>query len=300
MEPISAPFLLVKRGDVMDEVWTTIVTEALERGLRGAKGRPIPGAKLRQLVAQSASQHGVTYPPAGFEGSNFGYFLKAFDSILIVLRRPAQDLLVAPANRPELLMNVLSEGKRPQIREDLFDAFTRIPREGDTKAHWYDPTLDRFVWLEGTAAEANAALVPVPQATREQEIADRRSFADASVTAQGTRDSLVRALEEKGSSSLWAFSQALRSAGLSRKWHEYRFQLLTNRIREWSQAHEQPWREEWLVAGNESENRAAEIVVAVENASEKATLKELLSSLEEADLRRINVPLDLVLKLLRK
>jgi hypothetical protein len=38
----------------------------------------------------------------------------------------------------------------------------------------------------------------------------------------------------------------------------------------------------------------------VENASEKATLKELLSSLEEADLRRINVPLDLVLKLLRK
>jgi hypothetical protein len=284
----------------MDDVWTKIVAEAVERGLRIAKGRPIPGAKLRQLVAQSASQHGLSYPPVGLEGSNFGDFLKSFDSIVIVLRRPAQDLLVAPANQPELLMNFSSEGKRPELRKDIFDAFTRIPREGDFKVSRYDPALDRFIWLEGAAAEANSALVPGPQATREQEVADRRSFAEAVVIAKETRDSLVRTLEEKGSSSLWAFSQVLRTAALSRKWHEYRFQLLTNRIREWSQTHQQPWREEWLVAGNDSDNRKAEIAVAAESATEKATLKELLSGLEEADLHRINVPLDIVLKLLRK
>jgi len=287
-------------GDVMDAVWTVIVTEALERGLRIAKGRPIPGAKMRQLVAQTASQHGLSYPPAGLEASNFGDFLKSFDSILIVLRRPAQDLLVAPANQPELLMNVLSEGKRPEIREDVFDAFTRISRDSDSKVSLYDPAQDRFIWLESALADANASLVPGPQATREQEIADRRAFAESNVSAQGTRESLLRTLDEKGSSSLWAFSQVLRSAGLSRKWHEYRFQLLTNRIREWSQSHQQPWREEWLVAGNDADNRKSEIVVAVENASEKATLKEMLLGLEEADLRRINVPLDIVLKLLRK
>ena len=37
----------------MDEIWTQIVTEALERGLRETKGRPVPGAKLRKNSSEA-------------------------------------------------------------------------------------------------------------------------------------------------------------------------------------------------------------------------------------------------------
>jgi hypothetical protein len=146
----------------MDEMWTQIVTEALERGLRETKGRPVPGAKLRKLVGSVAVQHGQSYPPAAFEGSSFSDFLKACDSVLIVLKRPAQDLLIAPVEQPELLLNTSDQGSRAEIRRDVFDAFTRIPREADTKSSWYDSERDLFLWLDADAelAGTNDALVP--------------------------------------------------------------------------------------------------------------------------------------------
>ncbi len=89
----------------MDEVWSTVVSEALERGIKESGGRAVSGAKLRQLVAHLAPQHGVSYPPPGFESTNFSEFLKHFDSQVIVLRRRAQDILLAPVSRPELLIS---------------------------------------------------------------------------------------------------------------------------------------------------------------------------------------------------
>lgn len=296
MEPSGSIFTL---GEHMDEVWTTIVAEALERGVRETKG-PVPGAKLRQLIAHSAQQRGLEYPPPGFEGSNFGGFLKHFDSSIIVLRRRAQDILVAPVNRSELLMDVNSSTSQPQLREDVFAAFTHIPRDAGSKLPWYEPADDRIVWLEAAKADANETLIPIPHSTRNQEIADRRAFVASGAVGLDLRDGLVRTLDGGGSSVLWAFSQAIRFAGLSKKWHIYRFQLLTERIRRWSETQRIPWREEWLVAGGDSARSNAEVEIAGERASEKVNLKELLTALDETDLRRINVPLDIVLKFTRR
>jgi hypothetical protein len=284
----------------MDEIWTKIVTEALERGLRETKGRPVPGAKLRKLVASVAAQHAQSYPPAAFEGSSFSDFLKACDSILIVLKRPAQDLLVAPVEQAELLLNTSDQGSRAEIRRDVFDAFTRIPRVGDTKSSWYDSARDQFLWLDAESAGANDALVPGPRASKEQEIDDRRSFVDASVQPGETRDALLRTLTETGNSALWAFSNVLRASGLSRKWHEYRFQRLTGRIRIWSEHARQVWRDDWLVAGDVATSRRSEPATETGSVPNRANLQTLISRIDEADLQRITVPLDIVLKWLGK
>lgn len=284
----------------MDEIWTQIVTEALERGLRETKGRPVPGAKLRKLVGSVAAQHGQSFPPAAFEGSSFSDFLKACDSILIVLKRPAQDLLVAPVEQPELLLNTSDHGSRAEIRQDVFDAFTRIPREADTKSSWYDSVRDLFLWLDTELAGTNDALVPGPRASKEQEIDDRRSFVETSVQTGETRDALLRTLTETGNSALWAFSNVLRASGLSRKWHEYRFQRLTGRIRAWSEHARQVWRDDWLVAGEVTTSRKPEPAAASGPATNRANLQALFSRIDEADLQRITVPLDIVMKWLGK
>jgi hypothetical protein len=283
----------------MDEIWKTVVAEALERGIRESRGRAVSGAKLRQLVSHIALQHEVPYPPQGFESTSFSDFLRHFDSLLIVLRRPAQDILVAPANQPELLMGLSGVGNQPQIRPDIFNAFTRIPRETDQRLPWYEPAQDRIHWLPNDEGEANPALIAIPPASKDQEISDRRTFTDSLQVEQATIDSLRRLLDEAGSSVLWSFSQVLRSARLSRKWHEFRFQLVTSRIRQWSDAQHVPWQESWLVAPSDSSSDA-QVEAAVELASEKASLKELLSALDEEDLKRIHVPLDVVLKLFRR
>jgi hypothetical protein len=299
MEPFGSIFTLELRR-VMEEIWKTVVAEALGRGIRESKGRAVAGAKLRQLVSHVALQNNVTYPPPGFESTNFSEFLKYFDSIAVVLRRRAQDILVAPVDQPELLMGLSTTGNQPQIRTDLFDAFTRIPRETEPRIPWYEPALDRINWLSLEEGEANPLLIPIPPASRNQEIADRRSFTDSLQAEQGTLDNLRRALDEPGSSVLWSFSQILRTAHLSRRWHEYRFQLVTSRIRRWSEAQHVPWQESWLVAPSDAATNDAQVEAAVELASERASLKELLSALDEEDLKRVNIPLDIVLKLFRR
>jgi hypothetical protein len=283
----------------MDEqLWRKIVSEALERGIKESKGA-VAGAKLRQLVSQAAVQNGTKYPLEGFEEERFSDFLKRFNSILLVLKRKSQDLLVAPAAQPELLSDLSSSDKHAVIRADLFTAFTRIGRGNPPKEPWYDRTRDTIVWLEPDAPIDEASLVRIPAATQEQEVSDRKAFVQSEGIEPGTRDSLLHALEESGQSSvLWGFSQVIRSSRLSRKWHVFRFQELTKRIRAWCEQDAIVWRDDWIVAVDErSQEASGEVPIVV---IERTALEELFSRLTEDDLRRISIPLDIVLKLMPK
>jgi hypothetical protein len=264
---LVAPFLLgIETGKPMNDQWKAIVSEALTRGVKESKGA-VPGAKLRQLIAETAVQHGHVYPPAGFENKSFGEFLKFFDSILVVLRRKAQDTLVAPSDQPTLLIND-SGSSLPQLRIDIFEAFTHIARPPDRKEPWYDKTRDDILWLNPEDPKDEATMVPVTPGTKERELEDRRTFAESSEIDPGTRVSLLRSLEEGGQSVLWAFAQIIRSARLSRKWHVFRFRQLTARIRAWCEVFQVSWREEWLVTGEEVVQRISDTATATALASE--------------------------------
>src|ERR1700679_785111 len=121
----------------MSDVWSQIVAEALKRGLEVSKGA-IPGAKLRQLIARIAPQYGEQYPPAGHEDAKLGAFLNRFNSLLLVLRRDGQDILVAPVDKPQLLDIAESGQGQTQLRDDIFEAFTHISRESSPLEPWYE------------------------------------------------------------------------------------------------------------------------------------------------------------------
>jgi hypothetical protein len=67
----------------MNEAWNEIVAEARATGVKTSSG-PVPGAKLRELVAKSARRRELDYPPVGHEEESFSDFLKHFDSIVLV------------------------------------------------------------------------------------------------------------------------------------------------------------------------------------------------------------------------
>jgi hypothetical protein len=157
----------------MDEVWNAVVAEALKRGIESSDGA-VPGAKLRELTARIAPKHGVSYPPPGRESEKFGDFLKQFNSSLIVLRREGQDLLVAPSDMPQLL-------DRPgntyaKIRDDLFEALTRIPRGTPPQQPWYVRDTDTIEWLAENENPDGTRFVRIPPTTLDQEVSDRRAF----------------------------------------------------------------------------------------------------------------------------
>ena len=212
----------------MNESWQRIVREALDRGLESSKGA-IPGAKLRQIIARIAPSYSEEYPPAGYEGEKFRDFLGRFGSLLTVLPRKGQDILVAPSDRPELL--AAEEAGRAQLREDIFEAFTRIPRESPPREPWYERSTDKVLWNTADEAVNHPEFVRIPPATLAQELEERRVFALASEIDPAVRDKLLANLQEH--SALWAFSRIVKESGLAQKWHFFRFKAILGRIRNW-------------------------------------------------------------------
>ena len=128
----------------MNENWQEIVKKALEIGLKTSKGA-VPGAKFRQIIARIAREENELFPPTGHENERFRDFLVHFSSILTVLQRDGQDILVAPFDKPELLTT--SDTGQTQLREDIFEAFTHIPRESPPKEPWYERNTDKIKWV---------------------------------------------------------------------------------------------------------------------------------------------------------
>lgn len=279
----------------MSDVWREIVEAALKQGLDASKGA-VPGAKLRQLIARLAPKYGEQYPPAGQEHEKFGEFLSRFGSLVIVLRRDGQDILVAPVDQPQLLD--VSESGRTQLREDIFEAFTRIPRESPPVEPWYVRETDTIRWSVANDSLDPDRVVKIPPATLTQELEDRNAFALSSGIDSQIKDSLVATLQDH--SALWAFSRTVKEHGLARKWHLYRFQAVVKRIRTWCESEHVEWREDWLRSKTDEPGRARSIGLSSPVDGQRHQFGRFMESLSDEDLKRISVPLDIVLKLLQK
>lgn len=278
----------------MDSLWVKIVQEALSAGVESSNG-PVPGAKLRQLVVKVAKKHGLTFPPAGFEGETFGAFIKHFEDIALVRRREGRDLLVAPADNPQLLVDS-AESEPARLREDIFEAFTQIPRGNPPSEPWYSRADDTIKWLSLTQLSGSGELVKIPAATLGVELSDRKSFIQSMDLNEQDRNRIAESLDAR--SGLGSFSKLLKLHGLSHQWHRYRFQAIVRRIRAWCITEGVPWHEEWIQS---SANRipTASVVVDSSSLSQRQVFERISHSIADEDLRRILVPLDIVLKLIR-
>lgn len=277
----------------MDKAWDQIVADAVQAGLKTSSG-PVPGAKLRELIVKAARSRNLQYPPTGYEDESFGDFLKHFDSIVIVRRRKARDLLAAPADMPQLLAEATESGET-RLREDIFEAFTRIPRGVPPAEPWYAVSDDTIVWLLPTELSGSGELVKIPAATLDQELSDRKSFIQTAEIAQEAKDQIATSLDTH--SGLGSFSKLIKAHGLAQMWHRHRFQTVVRRIRAWCAATGVSWREAWV----SSEEASRSIIQAGDEPSknQRFLFERFIGVLTEEELRRISVPLDIVLKVMK-
>src|SRR5438270_174457 len=118
---------------------------------------------------------------------------------------------------PELLDH--SANAYAQIRDDIFEAFTRIPKGSQPRQPWYVRDTDTIEWLTEDEKPNGARFVRIPAATPDQELAERRAFSLLPDMEKNVQDKLLGTLTAH--SALGSFSAALRAHGLARKWHFY-------------------------------------------------------------------------------
>lgn len=282
----------------MESIWGNVVDAALREGINFAGGRAIPGARLRQLIVQHAKKNSLVFPPPQY--SNFSKFVETFSDLLLIQRRDGRDFLVVPADMPELFTAEAIDSNSSRVRDDLFRALTQISNRNNDVEQYYLPCSDKIVWLEKDQPKPPAA-IPFPKASLEQEILDRRSFAElpTSPLSQETRDSLLTALISP--SPLGSFTSVVRDQDLHQHWHRYRMSAVLQRLRTWCSQNNVTWGTTWVVEDKPLPNETMSLITTdLPNKTVELSGSDFLALLADVataeDLARIQVPLDVVMK----
>lgn len=285
---------------LQQETWAPVVRAAIDEYLskkRSAKPLAVPAAPLKPLIIRHAEQRGLAFPPEGYSHLKFIDFLDLFPSVVKTQRRPGQDALVAKVEHAELLAELSVEGEhrahgdrgRTALRSDVFDAFTKILSAGEH--YWYSKTNDEFVAKDAAGEEQD--LVPLPPNTFEAALAERKRFAD-SIKNTDQQKGLLDALND-AAAPLRAFSQSLKGMHLEHAWHVFRFDRLVQEIKDWADSVGLDWNDSWTTRVRRPPNEPDAVTAREANAF-LAGLMELGPD----DAKRVMIPLDIVLKLIRR
>jgi hypothetical protein len=271
--------------------WVAIIKKALTDVIESTQ-RPVTGAKLRQEVARVAADWSVEFPPP--EMTKFSSFVESFDKDFIVHRVPGSDVLVAPADRADLFAAAVatSPTNYSRMRQDLFKALTTI-RSAEHGRAVYLPADDGVKWLQADDGEAPQDSVFLPSTSLGEEVGLRRDFAESLEDQSAGKIALVEAL--KKDSPLRSFTLALQEFGLVRQWHLYRLRFLATKLREWSVANAVQWQPSWVTT-NEPRNLPRPTLTA--SMASQSDFSGLVGQLSDDELKRIMVPLDIVLRLI--
>lgn len=271
-------------------IWRSIVSTAIETAMREHPNTAISGARLRAFIVQAALTQGVSFPPADEPDLKLSQLLLRYPDVCVVARRQGQDMLVAPADRPELLTEPVTAPLQ-SVRQDLFEAFTRIT---PTRRAFYSPLEDKVVYYP-VDAPMREGIEAIPATSLELELVIRREFLSSLEPAQ--REPLSKAL--LGENPLGEFGVAVRKERLQRAWHVYRTRQVIWRIDQWASKIGVPFRDSWVTSGAAALSpRVARTAAGSSGEHFELTLARLLEGLSSEDLSRITVPLDVVLKAL--
>jgi hypothetical protein len=155
---------------------------------------------------------------------------------------------------------------------------------------------DKIVWLLSTELSGSGELVKIPAATLEQELSERKSFIQSADIAQETKGQIATSLDAH--SGLGSFSKLIKAHGLAQMWHRHRFQTVVRRIRAWCAATGVSWREEWV----SSDDASKPLIQAGDEPgkNQRYLFERFIEALTDEELRRISVPLDIVLKVMKE
>lgn len=260
--------------------WESVVSDMVGMAVE----KPIAGAKARVLLERLARDRGLSFPPPEMEGVKFYDFLDRFQNIVALRKRPHQDFLIAPANKPELLAALpTAHGRSSRLRSDIYQALTKNGPDG--KKPFYVVAHDQVLWrFAGTSAPGEIEFPEVVAA-----VVDRRGFAEAN----RARDVLVDVVESEA-----AFSKTVRELGLAKEWHTFRLHELISRLKQWTESNGLSWGDSWIEGAPVIDLAASPRPVGGAALRPQDVLLGLRSALTDDELRRISVPMDVVIKLL--
>lgn len=278
-----APFSHLEVDLSTKDDWAAVVAEMIA----AAGDVPIAGAKARVVLERLAQAKGFDFPPVDMIGRKFSDYLESFQEIVSLRKRPGQDFLIAPANKPELLLSSTSRrGGTSLLRSDIYQALTKQRTNGVIP--FYRVSSDSVLWQ--TADCAGSGLIELPSVKPPEEL--RNAYAAARPLQSGLSDAVA---------SSAAFSKAIRDKRLGRDWHEFRLHSLIEQLKEWAEAHSLAWGDTWIEGGVRADS-ASPSGMAQEPIDRASRLNEALAGLKavlsEDELKRISVPMDLVIKLL--
>jgi hypothetical protein len=275
--------------------WTEIVRQALQ-GYFDLKShgepRAVPGAPLKPLVMKLAEERGLIYPPLEFQNKKFSDFLQALPEVVVTQKRSGQDLLVAPAGRLDLFeatAEMKSDLQSIVFRQDVFKAFTKIPT-GPDRRFWYSKFEDAFV--EGQSDTVDVNLIPVEPSTLQTAIEERHEFTQKLKLDSNTAAELSSTISNNFG-AMGTFSAKVKELRLERYWHQFRAERVRRNLQAWASANNIAFNTGWM----EPYKPASQ-----DNVSSRETNAFLagLMHLGPEDAKRILVPLDIVLKVLRR
>lgn len=275
--------------------WAEIVRQALQKYYdlkSNGQPRAIPGAPLKPLVAKLAAEQGLTYPPLKFQNKKFSDFLQALPTAVLTQRRLGQDLLVVPAGRFDLLdasAEATSETPIVVFRSDVFKAFTKIHSEPNRR-FWYSKSKDAFV--EGSSDIVDETLVSVELETLDSSIEERQKFVEELKLDPDTTQGLLSTLS-RSIGALGLFSSKVKELRLERHWHQFRAESVHRKLQAWAMRHDVAFNPDWL----ETHKHVTQETVS---ARETNAFLAGLMQLGPEDAKRVLVPLDIVLKVLRR
>jgi len=272
-------------ADAVGDPWPEVLREAL-----ASTTQPVIGTHFRAAVTAAAAKRDLQFPPPAEPQLRFIQLIQRYPDTLSVLRRPGQDFLVVAAGRTDLFAKGL-EGRLYGLRRDLFQAFSVI----GYNRPFYDKNTDRVTWQKsGDPAPPTDSCVPIPPATQDSEVQLRRDFADALHDRPEVRTKLTLTLEN--ALPLQAFSGAVRELELQKEWHTFRTERLVDKIERWARDNKIEWKDAWLTQGPSDHTWKQVVRVDSRVDAQVDALRVLLSGMDAADMQRVSIPLDLVLK----
>ena len=169
-------------------------------------------------------------------------------------------------------------GEPPSLRSDVYAAFTRFGAP-----HSYEPASDRF--REGPPGEGG---VECPE-IRQSDLVEIRS-AFAATLGEPTRSELLAALDGQ-EGSLTRFRVAVTQRGLLGEWHQFQYETLTERVREWAAAHDLQVQPAWFVRAASARERRS---------GPRQLLQDLANSMTDEEARSVRIPVATIERYLRR
>lgn len=280
--------------DVIEEqIWEEILLEAVEKAVKDIDGA-VPGARLKLLISTLATNKKRSFPPAEFAPpKKFRDFLNHFEAknVIVTRVRVGQDMLIAPAEKHSLLVNESRIADRGGVtfRKDLFLAFTQISVYGFR----YLRSQDRFEQCYNIFVP-DSDMFLVPPVTIEQSIKDRQDFCSENDNVESI-EVLRQYLNIGNNDALRRFGERVRELGMQVQWHRFRVKLLEEKIRSWVNEKGIVWLDAWWSNHDTGSGRHDDTSDILDQLS--PSFLDAVANLRPADLTRISLPLDIVVRL---